>query len=245
VSALTRSWRLASFQDIGVRYVFVHGFTQAAGSWDPVCRALGAEDAVAVTVPDDAGFETTALALDRGAATYVGYSMGGRLCLQLALDRPALVERLVLISASPGIDDPTARADRVVADERLAQEIERDGVDAFLERWLAQPLFATLPRARAGVDERRAVNTVTRLTHQLRALGQGTQPSNWPRLASLSMPVLLVVGVRDTKYTDIARRMATDVPRARVEVIPSAGHACHLEHPEVVAHLVSSWASSS
>ena len=77
---------------------------------------------------------------------------------------------------------PRERAARRDADERLAQEIERDGVDAFLERWLAQPLFATLPRDRAGVDERRAGNTVESLTHQLRVLGQGVQPSNWERL---------------------------------------------------------------
>ena len=93
---------------------------------------------------------------DVGPGDYVGYSQGGRLCLQLALDRPTSVHRLVLVSASPGIADADDRAARVDADERLAQEIERDGVDAFLERWLAQPLFATLPRERAGLDERRA-----------------------------------------------------------------------------------------
>ena len=166
--------------------------------------------------------------------------MGGRLALQLALDRPATVERLVLVSASPGIADAAERAARRDADERLAQEIERDGVDAFLERWLAQPLFASLPRDRAGVDERRAGNTVASLTHQLRVLGQGAQPSNWERLGELAVPVLLVVGERDTKYVDIAERMAGAIPQARVEVLASAGHACHLEQPEAVAHLLSS-----
>ena len=131
---------------------------------------------LAVDVPDGLDFAATAAALGDVAAraTYVGYSMGGRLCLQLALDRPELVERLVLVSASPGIADDAERAARRDADERLAQEIERDGVDAFLERWLAQPLFATLPRERAG--HRRATRRrtpSTRLTHQLRVLGPG------------------------------------------------------------------------
>ena len=127
------------------------------------------------------------------------------------------------------------------ADEQLAQSIERDGVDAFLERWVAQPLFATLPRDRSGIDDRRAGNTVEGLTYQLRVLGQGVQPSNWERLADLAMPTLLIVGELDTKYVDIAHRMAAAIPDASVEVITDAGHACHLEQPAAVAHLLASW----
>ena len=181
----------------------------------------------------------------RSGTTYVGYSQGGRLCLQLALDRPDAVQRLALVSASPGIADPEARAARVDADEQLAQEIERDGIDAFLERWLAQPLFATLPRERSGIEERRKANTVDWLTYQLRVLGQGAQPSNWDRLAELAMPVLLIAGELDTKYVDIAQRMATAIPDAHVEVVAGAGHACHLERPDVVAHLLASWPRSA
>jgi len=221
-----------------VRFVFVHGFTQSERSWN----ALEVPDAVAIRVPDGLGFEETAYALgDAGRATYAGYSMGGRLCLQLALDLPDRVERLALISASPGIADDGERARRVEADEQLACDIERDGVDTFLERWLAQPLFATLPLDRAAVDERKRVNTVERLTHQLRALGQGAQPNNWSRLGELSMPVLLVAGALDTKYVDIAQRMAERIPHGRVEVIDGAGHACHLERPDAVAHALTSW----
>jgi 2-succinyl-6-hydroxy-2,4-cyclohexadiene-1-carboxylate synthase len=221
-------------------FVFVPGFTQTAASWAPVTRLLaGGTRSLAVPVASD--FTATAAALDVGSATYVGYSMGGRLCLQLALDRPATVERLVLVSASPGIADERERAARRESDERLAQDAERDGVDAFLERWLAQPLFASLPRERAGVDERRAGNTVRSLRHQLTVLGQGRQPSNWARLPELTMPVLLVVGARDTKYVDLAHRMAAAMPDGRVEVLAGAGHACHLEQPEEVAHLLASW----
>ena len=228
---------------MGHRFVFVHGFTQTPTSWNAVTAsvvgAVGAVDTPAVI--DGADFVATAAALDHGTATYVGYSMGGRLCLQLALDRPDVVERLVLVSASPGIEDPDERAARCVADGELARTIERDGVDAFLERWLAQPLFATLPRDAAGLDERRDAHTVESLSHQLRALGQGEQPSNWPRLAELRMPVLLIAGALDAKYVEIARRMADVIPQARVEVIAGAGHACQLEQPDAVAHLLASW----
>jgi 2-succinyl-6-hydroxy-2,4-cyclohexadiene-1-carboxylate synthase len=222
----------------------VSGFTQTHTAWRPV-RVEG--ERLLRGAPRASSFVEAAHLLeapkaDVGSSTaYAGYSQGGRLSLQLALDHPEAVQRLALVSASPGIADQEARATRRDTDERLAQEIESDGIDAFLERWLAQPLFATLPRERSGIEERRKANTVDWLTYQLRVLGQGVQPSNWDRLAELTMPVLLIVGELDTKYVDIAQRMATAIPHARVEVVAGAGHACHLERPDVVAHLLASW----
>ena len=220
--------------------VLVHGFTQSPASWDAVARTLPGE-VVTLAVEVAGDFVETARSLDVGPGEYVGYSMGGRLCLQLALDRPDVVQRLVLVSSSPGLAAPAERAARRDADEKLAQEIEHEGVDAFLERWLAQPLFATLAPDQAGLDERRRANSVERLTSQLRVLGQGAQPSNWDRLGELAMPVLLIVGELDSKYVEIARRMADAIPDARLHVIAGAGHACHLERPEEIAHLLSSW----
>jgi len=169
----------------------------------------------------------------------VGYSMGGRLALALALERPDIVQSLVLVSASPGIADERERATRRAADDQLAHDVERDGLDAFLERWLAQPLFASLPRELAGVDARRRGNSVERVTHQLRALGQGAQPSLWHRLPELQMPVLLVTGAYDRKYRELASAMAAAIgDNARAVTVPEAGHALHLEQPAALAALL-------
>jgi len=93
-----------------------------------------------------------------------------------------------------------------------------------------------LPREVARIDERRRTNTVDRITHQLRALGQGVQPSLWDRLSQLSMPVTLVTGAYDRKYTELATRMAAAIgDGARTIVIPGAGHALQLERPEALA----------
>jgi 2-succinyl-6-hydroxy-2,4-cyclohexadiene-1-carboxylate synthase len=160
------------------------------------------------------------------------------LCLRLALDRPELVRALVLVGASPGIADPGERAARRAADDRLAGEVERDGVAAFLDRWLAGPLFATLPEAAAGRDERLA-NTPAGLAYALRRLGTGVQEPLWDRLAGLRPPALLVAGERDPKFTALARRMAAAIgPTARVAVVGGAGHAVHLERPATLAALV-------
>jgi 2-succinyl-6-hydroxy-2,4-cyclohexadiene-1-carboxylate synthase len=227
-----------------MRIVLVHGFTQTAASWEPVEAPWRGTslDPRAIEIPDALDFVTTAAAIgDRGGpATYVGYSMGGRLCLQLALDRPEMVERLVLVSASPGIADPSQRAARRESDEQLAQEVEREGVHAFVKRWLAQPMFATLSRDAAGLGDRVGGNTAARLAHQLRALGQGSQPSNWSRLHELTVPSVLFVGSRDAKYTSIAEEMAAPM-RAHLRVMSGQGHACHLENPGGFAHVLASW----
>jgi 2-succinyl-6-hydroxy-2,4-cyclohexadiene-1-carboxylate synthase len=226
-----------------VRVVLVHGFTQTSSSWDPVIEHLPPDiDPAALEVAEGLDFETTAATIGArgGQATYAGYSMGGRLCLMLAVDRPDLVQRLVLVSASPGIAEAGARGQRRAQDERLALEIEREGVGPFLERWLAQPLFASLPRELAQLDERRR-NSPARLTHQLRVLGQGVQPPLWDRLDRLEMPVTLVTGAYDKLYTDIARRMAERIgDNATLVTVPGAGHAAPLEQPAAVAHAIAS-----
>ena len=222
-----------------MRLVLVPGFTQQAVAWGRVRTHLPSDlDAVALDVPTGLGFVETAAAIGElgGRAVYAGYSMGGRLCLRLAVDRPDVVRGLVLLSASAGIADATERAARRDVDEQLARDVERDGVDAFLDRWLHQPLFATLPPEAAGLETHRAGNTVATLTHALRALGPGTQEPLWDRLGDLEPPLFPVAGTLDEKYVDIAFEMAKRVgPDVHPVLIGGAGHAVHLEQPEAVA----------
>ena len=153
---------------------------------------------------------------------------------------------LALVSGSPGIRSAGEREARVAEDERRAQDLERDGIDLFMERWLEQRLFETLPREAAMLEERKRANTVHRLTHQLRALGPGVQEPLWDRLPELTMPVLLAAGSYDRAYSSIARRMADAIgPRAQVVILERAGHAVQLEQPQALAHELASWADGS
>ena len=230
------------------RVVLAHGFTQTAASWGPVGQRLARRwQVVRVDLPGHGGsggvrvgFTEAAglLGATGGPAAYVGYSLGGRVCLRLALDRPDLVRALVLVGASPGIADAVARAERRAADEALAEQVERDGVAAFLDRWLAGPLFTSLPAAAAGRAERLA-NTAAGLAYALRALGTAAQEPLWDRLAGLRPPTLLVAGALDPRFAALAEQMAAAIgPAARVALVPGAGHAAHLERPAEVATLV-------
>jgi 2-succinyl-6-hydroxy-2,4-cyclohexadiene-1-carboxylate synthase len=232
--------------------VLLHGFTHTGASWDPVVAALGeryralapdirghgaASDHEPVTL--DAVLGDIAAAVGPARFTLVGYSMGGRIALHVALALPQRVERLVLIGASPGIAEPAEREARRAADGALADEIERLSIDAFAERWAQTPVLAGQPpEVAAAVHADRLRNQPVGLARALRGLGTGTLPSLWERLGELAMPVLLVVGERDAKFRAIAADMAAGISQAEMIVVPGAGHAVHLEAPAAVAEVI-------
>lgn len=234
------------------RVVLAHGFTQTGRSWDRLAGALSVcREVVCVDLPGhgmsadrsvrDLGEAAALVGETGGPASYVGYSLGGRTCLALALDQPALVERLVLVGATAGIANEEERARRRAADEALAADIEaggREGLDAFLGRWLAGPLFAHLGAEQADLPARRW-NTPTGLAASLRTCGAGAQKPRWDRLGELSMPVLVVVGERDERFRRVGEDLVAGIGRnAELAVVPGAGHAVPFEAPRAFLALL-------
>jgi 2-succinyl-6-hydroxy-2,4-cyclohexadiene-1-carboxylate synthase len=231
--------------------VLLHGFTHTGDSWEPVLTALG--ERYRALAPDIRGHggscerrpvtleavigDVSALTTER--FTLAGYSMGGRLALHIALALPDQVERLVLIGASPGIAEPAEREARRQADGRLAEEIEESSAEEFAHRWAATPVLAGQPPDVAAAMHRdRLRSTPQGLARALRGLGSGELPPLWDRLDELRMPVTLVAGERDRRFSAIAHQMAAGIAQAEVSIIPGAGHAVHLEAPEPVAALI-------
>ena len=231
----------------------VHGFTQTGRSWGAVATQLaGSRPVLLVDAPGHG--RSAAARLDlweagravleaAGDADLLGYSMGGRICLHAALLDPAAARRLVLVGATAGIADPAAREQRRADDLALAETIEQNGdagLPRFVDRWLANPLFAGLPADAAGLDAR-LENTAAGLASSLRLCGTGSQEPLDDRLGELRMPVLLVAGERDARFRAEADRLATGIRDAEVAVIGGAGHACHLERPEAFVAVVEGW----
>ncbi len=226
-----------------MRLLLLHGFTATGRSWDPVRRLLDAQRYPDVEAPD---LRATSIAEQvdelRQTEPYAlaGYSMGGRIALHLALAQPQLVQRLVLVSATAGIDDPEERAERRAADERLAEEIERDGMEAFADRWAAGPLFAGQPpQVAAAAREDRLRHSAADLAASLRGLGTGVTEPVWDRLHELTMPAVVLVGECDAKFRALGERLAAALPRGELHIVAGAGHAVHLEAPRAVAERLS------
>ncbi len=230
--------------DDGPRIVFLHGFTQTANSWKPIAEHFVAtgHECIVVDLPGHAGSTHVRADLRRAAdmiaaigdkATYVGYSLGGRAALHVALLYPNVTQRLALIGANPGIDSDDERARRRESDDELIARMEEVGLEAFLQEWAALPLFGGRPLGPLEMQDRLR-NTVEGLSGSLRLAGTGAQGSLWPRLREFNMPVLAMAGERDEKFTAIARQIADTVPRGVFASIPGAAHSAHLEHPQAV-----------
>jgi 2-succinyl-6-hydroxy-2,4-cyclohexadiene-1-carboxylate synthase len=162
--------------------------------------------------------------------------------LSLAAAAPERVGRLVLESASPGLADRLDRASRAASDDALADSIEREGLETFVARWEALPLFASqagLPgERRAALRAQRLRASPRGLANSLRGMGTGQMAPLWERLPGLAAPALLLAGALDTKYCELARQMAARMPAARLAIVPDAGHTVHLERPEAFQEAV-------
>jgi 2-succinyl-6-hydroxy-2,4-cyclohexadiene-1-carboxylate synthase len=222
-----------------VRLLLLHGFTATGRSWDPVRRHLDAQRYPQIVAPDlrAPSIPAQVEALEQTEPyALAGYSMGGRIALHLALAQPDLVQRLVLVSTTAGIEDAEERAVRRAADERLAEEIERDGVAAFAARWESTPLFAGQPaEVRAAARADRLTHSAATLAATLRGLGTGAMEPVWDRLGEITAEAIVLVGERDPKFRAIGERLAARLPRGELRVVAGAGHAVHLEAPEAVA----------
>jgi 2-succinyl-6-hydroxy-2,4-cyclohexadiene-1-carboxylate synthase len=165
----------------------------------------------------------------------LGYSLGARIALRLAVAHPDVVDRLVLESPSAGIASRADREARLAADEALARRIERHGMPAFVAEWEAQPIFASqaaLPAARAARVRRiRLANRPDGLAASLRAAGQGAMEPLFDRLAEVSAPTLVIAGALDDRGRPRAEQVADGIPTARLAVVAGAGHTPHDERP--------------
>ena len=243
----------------GSPVTLLHGFTQSGRSWHEVISLMPA--GWKWVVPDLRGHGATHVrpgaphtmeactedlvklwdSLGIARSHLVGYSMGGRLALHLAAARPERILSLLTIGAHAGLDEE-ARAGRRRGDEALAQRIENDGLEAFVNYWSSLPLFESLERRGPSfVAQMRAArmdNHVAGLAESLRGMGAGAMRPVWNELGRVKVPCTFVAGQLDHGYAASARRLAASVQDGRVVIVQRAGHTVHQERPEAFSRLL-------
>lgn len=218
--------------------VALHGFAGTGATWsaaDPAALApdLPGHGTARLVEPTFTRCVEHVLAAAPERFVLAGYSMGGRIALHVALAAPERVTRLVLVSATAGIEDGGERAARRAADEALAAEFERLPIEEVAERWVSQPLFSRDPpeaRALQRVDVLR--NDPAGLAAALRGIGTGAMTPLWDRLGELRMPATVLAGERDAKYVALGERLTAALPGAELRVVPGAGHGLPREAPD-------------
>ncbi len=241
--------------------VLLHGFTGSTATWakfqaqwgdDLTTVAIDAMGHGKSSVPNDFNRYTMA----NGIADIVdvldklniphcfllGYSMGGRMALHMALNALHRIQGLILESATAGIRTEEEKQARLQADEKWATLLEKQGIEAFVEHWEQLPLFATQRSLSVEIweaqRERRLRNSTRGLAASLRGAGTAAQDNLWGQLPTLSVPTLLIAGELDTKFTGIAHEMHPLIPNSELVIVPDVGHAVHLEAPDTFATLV-------
>ena len=249
-------------QGDGTPLLLLHGFTGSSSSWvEHVPVFAEYFRVITVDLPGhgltDSPDNLKCYAMERSAADIValvyeltgntpfhllGYSMGGRLALYIALHYAGRLHSLVLESASPGLATEAQQNERRERDNALAGRIESEGIETFVEYWERIPLFASqmrLPEAkRQRLHQQRLKNKPQGLANSLRGMGTGVQPSLWDHLSHLDMPVLLLAGELDPKFVGIAQQMYDLLPDATLALVPDAGHTVHLEQPALFQSVV-------
>ncbi len=241
--------------------VFLHGFTGSVDDWSDLIKGLedlwepisfnlaghGTSDH-----PADISEYTIDAEIDRLLRSVnsrkiekfvlVGYSMGGRIALSFACRYPDRLRGLILESTTAGIEDEEDRRLRIESDEELARFIESNDIEVFVDRWMSLPLFAS--QNKMPVDKlmelrtRKRRNSRTALAGSLRAAGTGRMKPLWEHISKLTMPVVLITGSLDTKFTEINKKMASMIPDCQHIIIDNTGHTVHFEKPDLYQQVI-------
>ena len=245
--------------------IFLHGFLGSAHDWHNIiaefsdkyfCLAFdlpGHGDSIIPDEYSDITLEKIALKIDSvllaqqiDNPVYIGYSMGGRIALHLSGIIKSSGSGLIIESASPGIEDPVERRVRLEKDFMVADKLESINFEEFLIQWYNQPLFADLKKSQNfnKIFQSRLKNNPVQLARAIRIMTVGKQKSLWKMFHGLDLPVLIISGSNDEKYTSYTKRISESSSSVRTQIISGAGHVEHAEKPGEYIDIILQFISS-
>ncbi|XP_071926844.1 protein PHYLLO, chloroplastic-like isoform X2 [Coffea arabica] len=248
-------------------FVFLHGFLGRGEDWIPIMKAFSRSvRCIAIDLPgharsdvkyqaDNGSMKRHSLSVDAIAGMLckfitnvtsekvilVGYSMGARIALHMALKYDDKIDGAVIISGSPGLTDPGARKFRRAKDDFRASSLVSHGLEHFLGAWYVEEIWNSLrshPHFSEIVTDRLQHDDLHTLAKVLSDSSIGRQQPLWEDLKQCNLPLLLIVGEDDAKFKQIAKRMLHKISHSTrmkatpaIVEVPKSGHAAHLENP--------------
>ena len=162
----------------------------------------------------------------------LGYSMGGRIALDIAKRYPQRVKKCICISGSPGIENANEAQQRFQRDQVLLKGTKPL---CFLQKWYTQPLFQGLAQHKSYNDliASRLHIDFQEAQQGLSLMSVGKQPNMWPWLRDTKTPnILYLCGKQDKKYYHIGMLLQKSNPNIQVSVFDKCSHMLHFQSPD-------------
>lgn len=230
---------------------FVHGFLGGKEDWQKIIHNLEEDffcHAIDLPGHGNAPFsedflETVATqlkALHPFPEYFIGYSLGGRILLQLKEQYPALLQHLIILSSHPGLTTKQEREQRWKEDSSWIEMLKTKPLSTFFEAWYSQPLFQSLKENKQVLDEmmeRRKQQNPLVLAEVLKKCSLAHQhPLN------IFPNTIFLCGEKDLKFQTLYRKLPSF---AKVHQIEKCGHALHLENPSACSNVIRGYIHAS
>lgn len=245
--------------------VFLHGFLGSGDCFIPLLKKMGdAINPILIDLPGHgvsrfpnnpgryhlhhqlSDLRTLIPKLTTADYTMYGYSMGGRLALRHALEKPQNLKSLIIESTSPGIPGISGARMRLLEDQHRAQEVLDDYV-SFLLRWNRMPMFNggnPDPIEFEAYLEIQKNQDPQGIANSLLGFSAALMPMVRDQLKQLTIPVAIITGAYDVNYVSSSKVMADKIADVKTFTIENAAHRVHLDAPQQVASILSSFLES-
>jgi 3-oxoadipate enol-lactonase len=163
--------------------------------------------------------------------------MGGYTALAFARLFPESLRALILSDTRAEADTADGKANR----NAMISTVESEGIVPIVNQMLPKLLGETSQKERADVVQTvrnlASQQSATAIANALRALRD--RPDALDLLPQISVPTLVIVGDEDVLTPPaMSRTLADNIPNAKLEIIPQAGHLSNIEHPELFNRVV-------
>jgi len=234
--------------------VLIHGFLGTHHDFTPLITQLKATHTIlSIDLPghgQSIGLDDTCYSYNNTAekisqilnqeniqnATLLGYSMGGRIALQVALKvaqrNPKRIKKLILESTHFGLTE-TEKEARREWENQIIQNIKENSLSEFLDQWYSQPLFGDIKEHHSypNLLKNRLKQNKNELIKAFQGLSICNQPNFYPELVNFPCPIHYIVGEKDRKYKEIALKIKKeDHPQIQCDIIPNVSHNTHIEN---------------
>lgn len=153
----------------------------------------------------------------------IGYSMGGRIALELLSLAPNHFDKAILLSAHLGLKTAEERRIRLYEEELLIDRLKIDGIESFVKTWYQKPLFANAP-----IPSYRYRQSKDLLIEAIRKFSLAKQQNFWNSLPKISSFTTFLYGENDKAYKKIVDELIEY--QADVHLIPESSHVVHLQN---------------